>query len=55
MLLDILLSGPKEGSDASSIVDDIRRRVIVARQSGETTVEVSDRFSVSRTFVRKVM
>lgn len=34
---------------------DIRRRVIEARQSGETTVEVSDRFSVSPTFVRKVM
>lgn len=34
---------------------DIRRRVFEARQSGETTVEVSDRFPVSPTFVRKVM
>ena len=39
----------------ASLSMDIRRRVFEAKQSGETTVEVSDRFSVNPTFVRKVM
>lgn len=34
---------------------DIRGRVFEARQSGETTAEVSERFSVRQAFVRKVM
>jgi len=34
---------------------DIHRRVFEARQSGETTAEVAERFSVSEAFVRKLM
>jgi transposase len=39
----------------AALSNDIRRRVFEARQSGETTSEVSERLSVSQTFVRKVM
>jgi hypothetical protein len=31
---------------------DIHRRVFEARQAGETTTEVAERFSVSEAFVR---
>jgi transposase len=34
---------------------DIHRRVFEARQAGETTAEVAERFSVSEAFVRKLM
>lgn len=34
---------------------DIHRRVFEAREAGETTAEVAERFSVSEAFVRKLM
>lgn len=39
----------------AALSNDIRRRVFEARQSGETTSEVSERLSVSEALVRKVM
>ena len=34
---------------------DLRLRIFVARQSGETTAEVAERFDVSPAFVRRVI
>jgi len=39
----------------AALSNDIRCRMFEARQPGETTSEVSERFSVSQTFARKSM
>src|SRR5687768_11112829 len=46
---------PCQGWHMAAISLDLRARILAARQAGETTAEVADRFDVSPAFVRRLL